>query len=285
MSRSGNTLTVTVKWSTTGSAWNGWASVNGTSVHGKKGSGTNIKVSQADSGTHTFTVSDSTAGSHTKTFTISCGVQAQRSGTTYSGSDTYTYTVPAKTFTVTFNANGGTTPTASKTVSYGSTYGALPTPTRDGFGFSGWYTTADGGTEVTSASTVSITANQTLYAHWDANAIVMVFDSNGGVSSEDQRTVTYGQPYGEMPVPTRSGYAFLGWFTDRDGGTEVDEDTIVTSLETYTVYAHWEPMSILHVVSGGTAVTVTKIFVVGSGNVKRVIGCYSVENGVVKQGI
>ena len=72
----------------------------------------------------------------------------------------------ANTYTVTFNANGGSVSTASKSVTYGSTYGTLPTPTRSNYTFSGWYTATSGGTKVTSSSTVSITAAQTLYAQW-----------------------------------------------------------------------------------------------------------------------
>lgn len=74
----------------------------------------------------------------------------------------------ARTFTVTFNANGGSTPTASKTVTYGSTYGTFPTPTRSNYRFTGWYTSASGGTRIQASNTVTITANQTLYAHWVA---------------------------------------------------------------------------------------------------------------------
>jgi len=73
------------------------------------------------------------------------------------------------TYTVTFDANGGTTPSpASKTVTAGATYGTLATTTRDGHTFLGWFTAATGGTEVTAASTVAISANQTLYAQWEA---------------------------------------------------------------------------------------------------------------------
>ena len=43
-----------------------------------------------------------------------------------------------KTYTVTFDANGGSTPTNSKTVSVGLPYGELPTPTRSGYTFKGW---------------------------------------------------------------------------------------------------------------------------------------------------
>lgn len=71
-------------------------------------------------------------------------------------------------YTVNFNANGGSVSTASKSVTYNSTYGTLPTPTRSGYRFKGWYTSSSGGSQVTSSTKVTITANQTLYAQWVA---------------------------------------------------------------------------------------------------------------------
>lgn len=96
----------------------------------------------------------------------------------YQASASRPYSWSAATFTVAFDPNSGTTPTASKTVTYGSTYGTLPTPTRSGYAFAGWYTSAVGGTQVQSSDTVSITANTTLYAHWDAMSIVRVVENN-----------------------------------------------------------------------------------------------------------
>ena len=75
--------------------------------------------------------------------------------------------VPTATYTVTFNANGGSTPTASKSVTYNSTYGTLPTPTRAEYTFKGWFTSANGGTQITSITKVTLTSNQTLYAQWE----------------------------------------------------------------------------------------------------------------------
>lgn len=71
-----------------------------------------------------------------------------------------------ETYTVTFNANGGSVSTPSKTVTAGESYGDLPIPVRSGYTFDGWYTSANGGSRITSASVVNLTANQTLYAHW-----------------------------------------------------------------------------------------------------------------------
>ena len=91
------------------------------------------------------------------------------------------------TYTVTFNANEGSVSTASKSVTYGSTYGTLPTPTRTGYTFNGWYTASSGGTKITSTSTVSITANQTLYASWTINKYYL--DLNGTLDGTSSSSI------------------------------------------------------------------------------------------------
>lgn len=67
-------------------------------------------------------------------------------------------------FTVTFDANGGTASVASASYAKGETLGDLPTPTRDGYAFVGWFARASGGTRATSAT--KVTRSVTYYAHW-----------------------------------------------------------------------------------------------------------------------
>ncbi len=69
-------------------------------------------------------------------------------------------------YTVTFDANRGTTPTDSKTVMYTFAYGDLPTPERSCYKFDGWYTEQSGGTEVTADTKVTAESDHTLYARW-----------------------------------------------------------------------------------------------------------------------
>jgi len=76
----------------------------------------------------------------------------------------------ANTYTVSFNGNGGSTP-GSITVTYGGTYQSLPSSSRSGHTFLGWFTAASGGSQITASSTVNITSNQTLYAHWKQNSL------------------------------------------------------------------------------------------------------------------
>ena len=70
----------------------------------------------------------------------------------------------------------------------------------------------------------------------------VTFDANEGLldSSETSNTVFYGDKFGALPTPTREYHNFLGWFTEKDGGTEVTENTEVNSTENITLYAHWE---------------------------------------------
>ena len=90
------------------------------------------------------------------------------------------YVRPLSARNVTFNANGGSVGTASTTVYEGFQYGSLPTPTRSGYTFDGWYTAASGGSKVTSSTIVSTDANHTLYAHWKGMNYTVKFNANGG---------------------------------------------------------------------------------------------------------
>lgn len=143
------------------------------------------------------------------------------------------------TKTVRLNANGGTVGTKSKKVTIGKTYGTLPTPTRTGYEFDGWYTQETGGTKVTATTSVGTNPPTTLYAHWIAKKYTVTLDANGGTVSMASRTATYGSEYPALPAPTREGYTFDGWYTQKTGGTKVDEDTTVTTAANHTLYAHW----------------------------------------------
>ncbi|MDR0459921.1 MAG: InlB B-repeat-containing protein, partial [Nitrososphaerota archaeon] len=88
------------------------------------------------------------------------------------------------TIGVTFNANApgdssvvGPTP-SSKNVENGATYGTLATVSRTGYNFNGWYTTPSAGSLVTSSTTVTTSANHTLYAHWTPVSVTVTFDAN-----------------------------------------------------------------------------------------------------------
>lgn len=141
------------------------------------------------------------------------------------------------------NANGGKVSPASKVVtcssSYSNTYGTLPTPTRTGYEFDGWYTRESSGTKVDKNTAVGTNPPSTLYAHWIAKKYTVTLDANGGTVGMKSRTATYGSEYPALPAPTREGYSFDGWYTQKTGGTKVDENTTVTTAANHTLYAHW----------------------------------------------
>ena len=167
---------------------------------------------------------------------------------------TKSFVVNNPNYVVSFHANGGTCSTSSKSVKYSSTYGTLPTPTRTGYTFNGWYTATSGGTKITSSSTVSITSNQTLYAQWTPYVYTVTFDANGGSCSTSSKTVTYDSTYGTLPTPTRTCYTFNGWYSASSGGTQITSSTKVSTSSAKTLYAQWTPYTytITYNLDGGT---------------------------------
>lgn len=141
---------------------------------------------------------------------------------------------------VTLDANGGSVSSSSLTVYNGAAYGTLPTPTRTGYTFNGWFTAKSGGTAVTASTVVSNASAHTLYAQWTANKYTVTFNANGGSASATNKTVTYGSPYGALPTATRDYYNFTGWYTASSGGTKVTSASAVSISSAQTLYAHWE---------------------------------------------
>ena len=80
-----------------------------------------------------------------------------------------------------------------------------------------------------------------LYLRSTISAVKVTLDPNGGTlnAGEESKLVQPGSPYGSLPTPTRADYRFDGWFTEKDGGTKVEETTIMSSREAHTLYAHW----------------------------------------------
>ena len=113
--------------------------------------------------------------------------------------------------TVTYDANGGSVSTKSQTYKEGTGISSLPTPTRAGYTFDGWY---NGNTKYTSIP--AGTGNITLTARWTANTGTVTYYSNysGGAASQSN-TYTYNSSYTVKGTNTftRNGYNLLGWST------------------------------------------------------------------------
>lgn len=132
-------------------------------------------------------------------------------------------------YTLTFNANGGTVTTTSKNINYNAAYGGLPTPERQNYRFDGWFTTANGGSQV-SSSTKMGASNTTIYAHWTKLyvlpkiSITTTKRANSSHQDDDDGTVpcvifqwTKGEDSETDIVPSK--YDII--FTNQDNPTEV----------------------------------------------------------------
>ena len=141
----------------------------------------------------------------------------------------------------TFDPEGGIVTPTSKIVVTNAAYGELPTPSRPGYAFGGWWTGADGtGTRLTEDSTVTSVTDHSLFAKWTANDYTILFDPQNGTVSPADRRVTFGEVYGELPVPTRPGYSFEGWTaTTNDVVFSVTSNQVVSIPEDHTLAAVW----------------------------------------------
>ena len=108
-------------------------------------------------------------------------------------------------------------------------------PVKTGYTFKGWFTAKTGGSLY---STVTITSSTTFYAQFAANKYTVTWDL--GIGQSETTEQTYGEKLLLPKDPERKNAEFLGWFTEKDGGTEVDSNTIYTTDGETTYYAHWE---------------------------------------------
>ena len=146
-------------------------------------------------------------------------------------------------YTVTFdpNAEGASVAPTSQLVTFDAAYGELPTPTREGYTFEGWYLSK---TEFTDANKVEATTivktpgDHMLYANWAANTYTVTFNPNAddATVAPTSQLVTFDAAYGELPTPTRENYRFVGWYLN---GVRVTKDTIVKTAANHTLLAGW----------------------------------------------
>ena len=137
------------------------------------------------------------------------------------------------TYTVTFNANGGTAVKAQSVFS-GAKASKPASPTKAGHAFKGWY--SDKSLTKAYDFNAAVKANLTLYAKWEANKNTVTFVSNGGTSVAKQ-TVAYGAKASRPADPARAGHVFAGWYSDAACTEAYDFDSAVES--DLALYAKW----------------------------------------------
>lgn len=141
-------------------------------------------------------------------------------------------------YRLTYNANGGSVTPAYKDLKLNDAYGALPTPSRSGYTFNGWYTAAAGGSKVSTTTKMNSTSGATIYAQWTAIKYTVSFNL-AGFGYKDI-SVTYGLKYSNLPVPVKEGYTFSGWYLNANyTGTAITTNTNVSTAKNHTLYGRF----------------------------------------------
>lgn len=87
---------------------------------------------------------------------------------------------------------------------------SIPTPTRSGYKFLGWYTQPNGGGSKYTASSTFPTTDLVLYSHWELQKYTVNFKNQDGTIIKTS-TIQAGSTLGTLPTVSRSGYTFAGW--------------------------------------------------------------------------
>lgn len=157
-------------------------------------------------------------------------------------SDVKSFTVYTS-YVITFNANGGTdAPVEQMKIEQVDANITEETPVYPGYAFVSWNTQANGtGATYMSGAVYDKDENLTLYAQWTPDQFTVTLEPNGGALLDTERTVTYTEPYGELPTPVRDGkFEFAGWYTELAGGDLITEESRVRTPDNHTLYAHWD---------------------------------------------
>ncbi|MBR6939351.1 MAG: InlB B-repeat-containing protein, partial [Clostridia bacterium] len=140
-------------------------------------------------------------------------------------------------YTITFDSKGGSA-VAPITQDYNTEVTAPAAPTKTGYDFAGWYTDAEyTGNEYTFSTMPA--QSFILYAKWQVKQYTITFDSMGG-SAVAAITQDYNTAVSAPAAPTRTGYDFIGWYTD-ENCTDGNEYTFSTMpAESFILYAKWQ---------------------------------------------
>ena len=146
------------------------------------------------------------------------------------------------TYDVEFNScNGSSLQTWS--VEKNTAIKVLPgRPKKEGYIFLGWYTEENGGIQI-SVDTI-ITSDMTVYAHWKKikEGYYTIIYNDNYESEEPLEYIEICTQFSGMPIITRKGYIFKGWYTEKTGGKKVKDGMAATS--DMTLYAHWSKVTV-----------------------------------------
>ena len=124
------------------------------------------------------------------------------------GDKTYKANWVSNSYKVSLNANGGVVNEDYIMISYNSLYGTIPTPTRVGYTFEGWYYND---TLITEDSIQDKEFDHELVANWKTIQYDITYNLAGGTASPLQTSYNIESDSFVLPIPTRTGYTFTGW--------------------------------------------------------------------------
>ena len=221
---SGTSVAFTAKTAKTGYTWKGWYSNN-------TGTGNALSTNLA----------------YTRSITANTTIYA-------------VYT--ANTYTVKFDANGGSGTMSDQNFTYGTSQNLTANAfTRTGYTFAGWATSANENkvyNDKQSVSNLSSTngATVTLYAKWTPINYTITYNTNGG-NSIANKTYTIETATFDLPTPTKDGCTFVGWYDNEgftgDAVTRIAEGSYGNKI----FYAKWdaEKFTLIWDANGGTITT------------------------------
>lgn len=187
---------------------------------------------------------------------------ADGSGTTYQPGQSFTMfhansslyaRWDANNYVVNFDAQGGTPTPVQQSVAYGDTLIRPQNPTKYGYSFAGWFTDSVYTTQWDFGRD-TVTSNLTLFAKWTAlSRYTVSFNTgSGGTAIPSQNVYAGGTVSRPTPDPTRSGYAFSGWYKEPDCVTSWNFSTDTVSSDV-TIYAKWTgAYKVIYKANGGT---------------------------------
>ncbi|MBQ9622795.1 MAG: InlB B-repeat-containing protein [Treponema sp.] len=159
-------------------------------------------------------------------------------------------------YTITYNANGGSMSSTSQIVSGTESDGASATlysASRSGYVLSGWSTSSYGSAQYSSGATITIKANISLYAVWSLPqyTVTYVVDSQsyGQLRAPQVKKIITGTQTISLPSASslgysKSGYEFLGWKTSQSSNSYYSVGSSITISRDTTLYAAWKELYI-----------------------------------------
>ena len=216
------------------------------------------RSSGSGSFTGTYSISGNNSATKTITVTFKNYEEDWQGNVTESATKnvSFSVSVPAWTsYTVKYNANGGSGAPSSQTKWKDQTLKLSTTkPTRTGYTFQGWATSASGSVVYAAGANYTANASVTLYAVWKAITYTVKYNANGGSGAPSSQTKTHGVTLKlSSTTPTRTAiedngtiteYYFKGWATSATAtSVAYNAGASYTANASVTLYAVWSKVT------------------------------------------